>query len=355
MPLERLRIRAVRCLSAVDLSLDPKRNYLFGPNGAGKTTLLECVHLLGRGRSFRTRQTGKLVQTGASELTVSGNVLNRGLRHTVGLRFRKGNLEVRVDGSDAGSIVDLARLLPVHVIDPQVHELIEAGPSERRRYLDAGVFHVEPSYLGSWRDYRRVLAQRNSALKRHAGPPELGVWTEALAEAGRAIDAARGRYVESLARRVQDIGHRLVGREIHVEYRSGWRRGLELVEAIRESAGRDAATGFTQVGPHRADINVRMAETGVRDAASRGQQKLVAATLVLAQVEMFADLMGHGGTVLVDDPAAELDAGAVARLLGELHALNAQLILTGLAEAALAPSREFPVFHVEQGQVKAVL
>jgi DNA replication and repair protein RecF len=355
MPLERLRIRAVRCLSSIDLRLHPKRNYLFGPNGAGKTTLLECVHLLGRGRSFRTRQTAKLVETGHAELAVFGGILDRGLRHALGIRFRQGHLEMRVDGSDARSIVDLARLLPVHVIDPQVHELIEAGPSERRRYLDGGVFHVEPAYLSAWRDYRRLLAQRNSALKRRAGSAELDVWTVALAASGLAIHSARARYVDQLSEHVRQIGKRLIGQQIGLEYRPGWRRGLELIDAIRESAERDVATGFTQAGPHRADINVRMAEAGVRDAASRGQQKLVAATLVLAQVVMFASLAGHGGTVLVDDPAAELDAGSLACLLAELHALDAQLILTGLSEAALAPSHDYPVFHVEQGRIKAVL
>jgi DNA replication and repair protein RecF len=295
------------------------------------------------------------VQKGVEELSVSGEFVERGVKGMIGVRFKAGQLDIQVGGAPNATIVDLARTLAVHVIEPRIHDLIEAGPSERRRYVDGGVFHVEPGYLGAWRAYRRVLAQRNTSLKNRASASELEVWTTALADAGLLIHRARERYVDTLARRVAEIGTRLLRRTSEVEYRPGWPRQVDLLSAIRDSAVRDGATGFTQVGPHRADISIRMADAGVRDAASRGQQKLVAATLVLAQVAVFAELTGHGGTVLVDDPAAELDADSLQRLLAELHTLEAQLLVTGLSEAALAPTPGYPVFHVEQGRIKRML
>jgi DNA replication and repair protein RecF len=93
----------------------------------------------------------------------------------------------------------------------------------------------------------------------------------------------------------------------------------------------------------------------VREEASRGQQKLVAAALVLSQVRVFADQHGDGGVLLVDDPAAELDGGAFEALMRTLDDLPAQLILTGLSTNALPPASGFPVFHVEQGQVAPVV
>jgi DNA replication and repair protein RecF len=268
--------------------------------------------------------------------------------------FRAGHLDVEID-EVRSSLIELARVLPMHVIDPQLHELIEGGPSVRRRYLDAGVFHVEPRYLGAWREYRRVLAQRNSALHSGASGADLAVWTEALARAGLPVHGQREAYVARLSALVRDIGGRLLGRAIGVEYRPGWPQGLDVAEALRASGQRDRATGYSQVGPHRADLGVRFDEGGVQDAASRGQQKLVAATLVLAQVTMFAAHAGHGGTLLVDDPSAELDTGAVQRLLSELMAVDAQLVITGLSAAALHPEPGYPVFHVEQGEIKPVL
>ena len=59
--------------------------------------------------------------------------------------------------------------MPVQAIDPEVHRLVEEGPQERRRYLDWGVFHVEPRFVEQWRRYQRALKQRNAALRAERG------------------------------------------------------------------------------------------------------------------------------------------------------------------------------------------
>jgi DNA replication and repair protein RecF len=337
------------------MDLAPGRNYLYGRNGAGKTSLLEAIHLLGRGRSFRTRHTRNLLRHGETELTVVGDMAHEGLSQTVGVRFSGGHLEIHVDGVSQEGLETLARRLPVHVIDPQQHELVEGGPSVRRRYLDGGVFHVEPRYLDAWRSYRRVLAQRNSALKLQVGQDQITAWNQALTESGWEVHAARERYFATLSAAVQEIASRLLAQELTVSYQRGWNRELDLAEALASSLERDVATGYTQVGPHRADMSLRLAGAAVRDAASRGQQKLVVASLVLAQVRVANAAPGPRGTLLVDDPAAELDRPSVERLLEELWALDTQLVLTGLSREALEPARGYFLFHVEQGQIKAML
>src|SRR5690606_35194803 len=147
MPLERLRVDALRCLRDIDCTLHPERNYFFGPNGAGKTSLLEAVYLLGRGRSFRTRQTRRLVQHGRDGLSVYGELRLGTESRRLGVSYNAGALEFRIDRKPAASVTEIARLMRVDVIDPSVHKLIEGGPSERRRYVDWGVFHVEQDYL----------------------------------------------------------------------------------------------------------------------------------------------------------------------------------------------------------------
>jgi DNA replication and repair protein RecF len=122
-----------------------------------------------------------------------------------------------------------------------------------------------------------------------------------------------------------------------------------------EYRGRDRASGFTQIGPHRADLRLDFDSGGVREMASRGQQKLVAAALVIAQVRLFEEMTGQQSTVLVDDASAELDRSAQERLRAALGDLQSQLILTGLDLDSLRPEPGFPVFHVEQGAVQPVL
>lgn len=356
MGLEHLRIDGVRCLREVALDLDPKRNYLWGLNGAGKTSCLEAVFLLARGRSFRLRQTARLVQHGREGLSVFGRVRDdEGRVHRMGIEFAHGQLSGHLDGEVVRSQAEMLRLFPVHVIDPRLHQLVEAGPSERRRYLDAGVFHVEQRFLDDWRHYRRVLGQRNAALKAAVAAAELDVWTGPFLAAAAAVHESRSGYSERLANIVADRARDLVGHELKLSYRPGWRRGVTLAEALAEHRDRDRAAGFTQVGPHRADLKLEFDRGGVRETASRGQQKLVAAALVIAQVALFEQRTGRSGTVLIDDASAELDEPAQQRLRLALDSLQSQQILTGLSIETLRPDPGFPVFHVEQGRVHPML
>lgn len=356
MGLEHLRITGVRCLTEVALDLDPARNYFWGPNGAGKTSCLEAIYLLARGRSFRLRQTVRLVQHGRDALSVFGRAREIGGRsHRLGVEFANGRLSSQLDGVPAKSQAELLRVLPVHVIDPRLHQLIEAGPSERRRYIDAGVFHVEHRFLADWRRYRRLLGQRNAALKSGASNAELEIWAEPFIAAGNAVHEARTAYIERLAEIAAEEASALVGHELRLAYRPGWRRGRGLAEALSDHQQGDRAAGFTQVGPHRADLKLEFDSGGVRETASRGQQKLVAAALVIAQVRLFEERTGRAGTVLIDDASAELDEAAQTRLRSALDGLRSQQILTGLSVDALRPEPGFPVFHVEQGKVHPVV
>jgi len=355
MPLGRLRINAVRCLAEVDVDLGGEDCYFYGPNGAGKSSLLESVYLLARGRSFRTRDTRKLVRHGAERLTVYGEAWVGEAVHRLGITFGAGRLEKRRDGEPAAGMAELAALLPVHVVDPSSHQLVEGGPSERRRFLDWGVFHVEHRYLDAWRRYRRLLGQRNAALKTASSDSEVEVWTTALAEAGEVVDGFRRRYADALGPVVGRLGEALLGQSIRIEYRRGWAADTPLETALRQGLRQDREAGFTQAGPHRADLALRSAGGAVRDEASRGQQKLVAAALVLGQVQVQGEGTAVRPTILVDDPAAELDPGSLERLREALRKSPGQLLITSLSEVQLPAAAGARVFHVEQGRVLAVL
>lgn len=352
MPLSRVRIATFRCLRDVDIALDSSRNYIFGANGAGKTSLLEAVFVLGRGRSFRTRQMRRLVQHGSDAFAVFGEVLAEDATRRLGVAYRAGRLEKKVDGQTALGMAELAALLPVHALDPSIHGLVEGGPSERRRFLDWGVFHVEPGYLEAWKRYRRVLSQRNAALKYAVTNAELRPWSRALAEAGAIVEASRRAYLERLAPRVEDFGRRLLDARLELDYRPGWPADTPLDEALTHGEERDRQSGTTETGPHRAEIVLRLADRRVQDEASRGQQKLTAAALVLAQVAVESADRPLRSVLVVDDPVAELDSRSLERLLEALATLRAQLIFTALTPEQLRPEPGAPVFHVERGGVR---
>jgi len=353
LALGRVRITALRCLAHVELALDARRNFIFGPNGAGKTSILEGLFLLGRGRSFRTRQTGRLVQRGQEGFAVYGEVHGNVGPRRLGVSFSGGHLTKRIDGQDAAGMAALAEILPIHSLDPGSHQLVEGAPTERRRFLDWGVFHVEHNYLDSWKRYRRVLSQRNAALKTGAAGPILRSWTAALLESAAAVDASRQSYVALLAPLVAEFGQQLLDQPLSIEYRPGWARGLTFESALAAAERRDLASRTTEVGPHRADLEIQLAGRRLQDEASRGQQKLAAAALILAQLAVGSPREATR-VLLVDDPAAELDLRSLGRLLELLERLPAQLVLTALSAEQLPPTPGCPVFHVERGALRGV-
>ncbi|HEY5791358.1 MAG TPA: AAA family ATPase, partial [Gammaproteobacteria bacterium] len=166
MQLTRLTVRDLRLIEAAELAPGPGLNLLVGANASGKTTLLEAIYLLGRGRPLRQRHAARLIRDGREQMLVSGSLSERdGSRHVLGVARAAGRLELRRDGQAARSSLELAALLPLQFIHPEIHHLVQAGPVLRRQFLDRGLFHVEPNVLDGWCRYQRALRQRNAALK----------------------------------------------------------------------------------------------------------------------------------------------------------------------------------------------
>jgi DNA replication and repair protein RecF len=328
--LSRLQVTDFRCLQSAELHPDPHFTLISGPNASGKTSLLEAIYVLGRGRSFRTRRLDHLIRHQAERFVVFGEVDTSTRRVPMGVEGSRKGIRAQIDGDKPSSLAELALFLPVQIIDPEVHHLIEEGPSRRRRFLDWGVFHVEQSFVGHWQRYQQVLKQRNAALKARQPKTVVSVWDSDLVRSGELLGAARARYVSLLAPRAEAIGRRLLGMELSLSYRNGWLKGQTMTEALHQSWNHDLEMGATQVGPHRAELSIRLSGTPVKDQISRGQQKLLASALLIGQIKLFPEDSPVQPTLLLDDPAAELDDERLANLIREVSSQSVQLIVTTL-------------------------
>jgi len=357
MPLRRVQVTDFRCLHRADLDLDPLFTLISGPNASGKTSLLEAIYVLGRGRSFRTRRLEPLIRSGAERMRVVGEVELPERHVTLGVEGSSEGLRARVAGERVESLAELAWVLPVQIIDPEIHRLIEEGPHRRRRFLDWGVFHVEHAFVEHWQRYQQTLRQRNAALKRRQGRAVVTAWDAELVRHGESITAARQRYIAQLAPIAATVARHLLDLELVLAYRTGWPADLDLRAALDGSFARDQELGATQPGPHRADLAIRLEGATVRDRVSRGQQKLLAAVLLLSQIKLFPEDSLARPTLLLDDPAAELDSAHLTTLLDEVRTQPLQLVVTTLQVGARErgvfgdPGRQF---EIEAGQVRAV-
>jgi DNA replication and repair protein RecF len=358
MILSELTVRDFRCIEQAELSLHPGRNLIWGGNGSGKTSLLEAIFLLGRGRSFRTRNCERLIRHGRDRLVAFGRT--EGSRcpgsesvHAVGVEVdRREGTRARVDAAPVDSLADLSRVFPVQVIDPEIHKLIEEGGRRRRRWLDWAVFHVEPHFADAWQRYGRAIRQRNAALR--ARSAAVRAWNPEVAALGERIAEARRGVIERMQPHWREVISGLDCPAAELQYYRGWGAQHSLEEALEGSRARDEARGVTHAGPHRADVLIRVNGRLAREVLSRGQQKLVAVALTLAQLRLLKELSETTPTLLLDDPAAELDAEHLGHFVRQIAPLDCQLLITSLQPETRAFGAPDRVFHVEQGRVGPV-
>jgi DNA replication and repair protein RecF len=341
-------------LQSAALDLDPRFTLISGANASGKTSLLEAIYVLGRGRSFRTRRLEHLIRHDTAHFVVFGEIETTDRRIPVGVEGSTSGVRAQIGGAKASSLAELAVALPVQIIDPEIHRLIEEGPSRRRRFLDWGVFHVEHTFVGHWQRYRQALQQRNSALKSGQPRAVVAAWDGDLLRYGELLTSARSRYVALLVQQAEIIGRNLLGMELELSYRPGWARDQSFAESLEHSRSHDQASGATQVGPHRAELSIRLNGEGVKDRISRGQQKLLAAALLMAQLKLFPDDAPVQPSLLLDDPAAELDDDRLTGLIREVSTHSVQLIVTTLHSEFSAFGTPGRRFRVDAGRVEAL-
>lgn len=355
MSLSTLSLRNFRNIESAELGLSTQCNIIIGDNGAGKTNILESIHYLSLARSFRTSQAKKIIQSQRDYLQVVGHIQNSamGRGSTLGIRKSIAEIQIRINGESIKQSSQLAAYLPVQIIHPQGHQLLEQGPKQRRQFLDWGVFHVEPSFLPLWHDYSRTLKQRNAALRQGQAPRAIQLWDPRLVELGEKMTGLRTMYLHKLQPHINQYCSNLLGLEVDADFRPGWTNELDFKQALEKGLVLDRAQGFTRMGPHRADIVFKCENNRVQDYFSRGQQKLLVCALRLAQIKLLNDEKARNAVLLIDDLVAELDEQRRAKLFTAALETGAQVFITSthLDLLKFVTESDCKVFHVEHGHV----
>lgn len=358
--IEQLQARDFRLFSQLSLDAHPQLNLVLGENGAGKTSLLEALHVLGRGGSWRVLPA-QLTRDGCQAWQVAGQVLEPGGAppELLKLSWRERELAIAL-GSSGLALSELVRRVPLQILDPGMHRMLEEGPGIRRRFLDWGVFHVEHQFMPTWKRARRALRQRNALLREGGSAALLAPWSRELAEAAEQLSAQRRAHAQEVEARSQALLQSLLpGESWLLRYNQGWDAGRSYLEVLDAGLERDRRHGLTMSGPQRAELGFYMAQAegdgakAVRGRISRGQQKLLVAAFVIAQCWIVAERSGRMPVLLLDDFAAELSAAFQSRLLQVLLGYPGQKFVTALelpqAMKNLADAR---MFHVEHGTLR---
>lgn len=352
MNFTKLEIRQLRNIHHALMLPCTQFNLLIGDNGSGKTSLLEAIYYLSLGRSFRSHLNLRIINYLSNELMIYGQLASG---DSLGIEKQaSGKTRIRVNGATEYSVAKLAELLPVQLLNPDTYKLLEGGSTQRRQFLDWGVFHVEHQFLALWRRCYHLLQQRNAALKLGQSISDIKAWDHELIRLAEKMDEWRLAYFSLFLPVFQKNLIRLLGMPIDIYYCRGWPAHQSYHEVLTHAFDREKKLRYTLYGPHRADLKLVMNNIPVVDSLSRGQQKILAYALRIAQGKLLQEQCQRRCIYLIDDLAAELDRNKREILLEELAHLGSQLFITSVSPTTweeLGDYSQKKMFHVEQGNI----
>lgn len=320
----------------LEFSPAPRLNLLTGPNAQGKTNLLEAVGFLLTGRSFRTARLADVPHWSAASTSITGearrNEGGRTLRRMI-RRLENGNAQA------SGDACEWARVI---AFGWQDLEIVNGAPAARRNFIDGFAGRLYPSHVPALVRYRQVVARRNHLLQSHEPGVEerLAPWDEQLATIGAELIARRRKAAAMLQTELGRVFPALSGTSHKIEIRYCTALGeatdaADVLAALLRMRRLEVRRGVTLVGPHRDDLAIELDGIDVRAFGSRGQQRLIALALRLAEVLPVTEAVGTPPVLLLDDALSELDAVVRANVLREIQGVE-QVFLTSPETLAAA-------------------
>lgn len=364
---ESLSTTHFRNLSHAEIPFSPGVNLFVGENGQGKTNILEAVCFFKFGRSFRTRRETEMIRFEEAFCRVSVACIFED-EHTEKFAAsieRNNQKKITISGEEIGKLSDLVGRYPVVLFGPHDLRLISGQPSDRRRFIDMVGCMTDGAYIRLLRDYRRILNQRNAALRVRASRNELEAWNNELTERGCQLIKKRVGMTTIIERYLHEHANILeVPFEFSIEYdgaivresdriagNSGEVELREVFEAkLLSLRDEELRRGTTLVGPHRDDVLIKIEGKDVRKFGSQGQRRLLAILLRLSELTHLETELKEPCILLLDDVFSEFDP----RITGKLQRLldgGRQVFVTSPVELDWTASLEVRVFRVNQGGV----
>jgi DNA replication and repair protein RecF len=370
MSFKRARFFGFRNLEDSEIDLNAEKVFLVGENGQGKTNFLEAIYYLSYGSSFRGLVDSFIPQKGNSGFGLQADVVGteRGspFVDTIAVKVEGTTKDIRINGKLLKDRKELVFRNPAVVFCHEDFSFASGDPERRRFFFDQCTGMISLSYIDTLRSYKKVLKQRNAALKEKAEDlldaldPQFIRYGLELMAAREMIHARFQVFFPNLYEHVS-----LLGNELSIQYQGSWPKGASFddIQALlllkRES---EILFGTTRTGPHRDRWNFTQTASIFTDTASTGQLRLISLILRVVQARIYADYAKTSTTgpawpvLLLDDVLLELDVGRRRRFLELLppEGLGAQSFFTFLPEEPWTDyaSKDTMVYKVENGRFK---
>ena len=275
MPLDLLRIYNARNLKEFTINLYPSFNIFYGTNGAGKTTILESVYLLLRSRIFRSSKYKTFINHEAQNCTIFSHFTStkQSGDFTLAISRSKDIVQptLKLNSDKVYSISTITPLVLLGLITPESFTLLDSGPAVRRKFIDWGVFHVEPDFIKHWRSYKKIINNRNSLLKQLSTKytcldnipvdelDSLKCWNPQLVQLNNILDRYRVKQIKNIAPLFKEILSEFsteLANNITLSFYRGWSKELEYNDYLPEKLKEDMSASNTRFGTHRSEVRI---------------------------------------------------------------------------------------------------
>ena len=378
MIISKIMAHNFRNFKNVILEFDPRLNLIVGKNGQGKTNLLEAIHFLATAESHRTNKNKEMINWDSQKCSVQLILKKQESRLKLGFSLEERNKIVKLNDKPIEKISEFLGYLNVVLFSPEDLKLVKGSPANRRKFINIEVSQVNSYYHHLLKKYRHVLKQRNNLLKEiqynktDKNMDMLGIWDEQISTLGSKIIKKRVEVIKKIKilarlkqRKITDGKENLnicYENSLHNNGegnpKSAGEKDYKLIfkEKLVNNKTKEIKRGYTTVGPHRDDLLLEINGKDVRKYGSQGQQRTVALSLKLAELEFMKSETGEYPVLLLDDVFSELDKERKTFLLNIIEN-KIQTFITGTEYKSLqaivdTSSDVFKLYRVTKGKFK---
>ncbi len=357
MLIKKIQLKNYRNYSDAEVVFNENSNVLYGENAQGKTNILESIYLCGTTRSHQGSKDKEIIKLNENEAHIKMFIEKNGLEHRIDMHLRKNNSKgIAINGVPIKRSTELVGLVNIIIFSPRDLNIINNGPSERRRFIDMELCQLDRIYIDNLTRYNKVLKQRNHLLKQVKYEESLkemiSVWDEQLVKYGIEVIKARDNFIKGVNPIAKDIHDRLTGGKEVLDVLYEPNVSIEEFEnKIKSNTDRDIYYSMTHYGPHRDDMKFIVNDMDMRTYGSQGQKKSSALSLKLSEIEIVKNKTNDVPVLLLDDVLSELDRSRQTYLIDCFEGVQTIITCTGLEEFIKRNVSFDKVYKVVDGSV----
>ena len=358
-----------RNLQQFEVDFDPNVNIFIGQNAQGKTNLLEAIYFLALTRSHRTSNDKELIAFGKDYANVSGHVYKSQVDLSLRVLITTKGKKVWVNRVEQAKLSKYVGELNAILFSPEDLDLIKGAPNLRRRFMDQEFGQISAEYLYFAGKYKQVLQQKNNYLKQLAKGEAhdtmfLEVLSDQLAGVAAEVIVRRFQFLNYLDQYARDAyAHISTSAEkLEVIYRPSVKE-ISVKDSVEEVYHKvlnnfqnnqklEILKGTTLSGPHRDDVDFELDGKNAHLYGSQGQQRTIALSIKLAEIQLVHQLTDEYPLLLLDDVMSELDHNRQSALLNYIHGKTQTFITTTDLEGISWEIIKKPkIYRIKSGQI----